>query len=61
MALDQYDRYFGGERGAAKQTLENMQKTYGKRDGEAVFTAAVAKRKRKARPAKPSTRGVRKG
>lgn len=56
MGLDQYDRYFGGTRGAARKTLENMQRTYGAKDGETVFRASIAKRKRKTRSPNPLAR-----
>jgi hypothetical protein len=49
MPLERYDRYFGGQRGAAAETLANMKRTYGRKDGEAVFYATIAKRKRKGR------------
>jgi hypothetical protein len=42
------DKFFGGERGAAEKALASMKKLYGRKDGEAVFQATIAKRKRKA-------------
>ena len=42
------DKYFGGERGSADRMLAAMQKTYGPKDGQTVFEATVAKRKRRA-------------
>ena len=47
MPLARYDKYFGGERGAADRALAAMQRTYGRKDGETVFHATIAKRKRK--------------
>lgn len=47
-SLRRFDKYFGGDRGAAQQALEAMQKTYGPKDGQTVFDATVAKRKRRA-------------
>jgi hypothetical protein len=41
------DKYFGGQRGAAAKAFQSMQKTYGKRDGEHVYHATIAKRKRR--------------
>lgn len=46
-SLSRYDRFFGGTPGAAEQTHKAMQKTYGRKDGETVFWATIAKRKRK--------------
>lgn len=46
MPLERYDKYFGG-RGSAARTLAAMKKTYGAKDGETVFRATIAKRKRK--------------
>lgn len=48
--IGNYDRYFGGERGAAKKALDAMKKTYGPKDGEHVFWAKVAKARRKTKP-----------
>jgi hypothetical protein len=42
-----YDQFFGGQPGAADKALAAMRKTYGKRDGDVVFNATVAKRRRK--------------
>lgn len=52
MGLGRYDKFFGGERGAAEKALISMQRSYGRKDGETVFYATIAKRKRKgkARP-----------
>jgi hypothetical protein len=47
MPLTRYDKFFGGDRGAAERALASMQRTYGRKDGEAVFYATIAKRKRK--------------
>jgi hypothetical protein len=47
MGLGRYDKYFGGQRGAAERTLESMRRTYGAKDGEHVFRAMIAKRKRR--------------
>jgi hypothetical protein len=47
MPLNQYDKFFGGERGAAQKAKTSMQRTYGKQKGETVFYATVAKRERK--------------
>jgi hypothetical protein len=48
MPISRYNRYFGGDRGAAQKALENMKRTYGAKKGEAVFYGTVAKRERKA-------------
>lgn len=50
MGLGRYDKYFGGERGAAERTFAAMRKTYGAKDGEHVFRAMIAKRKRRPSP-----------
>lgn len=47
MPLEQYDKYFGGVAGAAEQALKAMKRTYGRKDGETVWKATIAKRKRK--------------
>lgn len=49
--LRRLDKLFGGERGAAERVLANMKRTYGPKDGQAVFDGTVAKRKRQARVA----------
>lgn len=49
--LGRFDKFFGGDRGAAEKALQAMKRTYGRKDGEHVFWASVAKRKR--RPARP--------
>jgi hypothetical protein len=41
------DKLFGGERGAAKRTLDQMKKTYGPKQGRMVFDATVIKRQRR--------------
>lgn len=46
MPLERYDKFFGG-RGSAQKALASMQRTYGRKDGQTVFDATVAKRKRK--------------
>lgn len=43
------DRFFGGKPGAAREAHSQMIKTYGRKDGEHVYNAVVAKRKRKAK------------
>lgn len=43
------DKLFGGERGSADKVLASMKRTYGRKDGETVFWATVAKRKRRAK------------
>lgn len=48
MPLNRYDKYFGGESGAAEKALRAMRKTYGRKDGDRVFYARVAKLKRRA-------------
>jgi hypothetical protein len=52
VSLRNYDKYFGGQPGAAEKTLAAMRRTYGKKDGDAVFNATVIKRKRKPAPRK---------
>ncbi|HET7047867.1 MAG TPA: hypothetical protein VFI54_06305 [Solirubrobacteraceae bacterium] len=47
MTLGRYDKLFGGDRGAAEKALEAMKRTYGRKDGEAVFWGTIAKRKRR--------------
>ena len=47
MPVHRYDKLFGGQPGAADKALQNMRKTYGRKDGETVFYATVAKRKHK--------------
>ena len=41
------DKFFGGERGAARKAFESMQRTYGRKDGEHVYYATIAKKKRR--------------
>jgi len=50
--LDRYDKYFGGQPGAAAKAKANMQQTYGRKDGEYVFFSTIAKRKHKAKAAR---------
>jgi hypothetical protein len=52
MPVNQYDKYFGGAKGAAAKAKANMQATYGRADGDHVFHATIAKRKRKASQAR---------
>lgn len=40
-----WDRFFGGQAGAADEARKKMQKTYGRTDGMKVFEGTVAKRK----------------
>jgi hypothetical protein len=47
MPLERYDKFFGGVRGSAEKALASMKRTYGRKDGETVFYATVAKRKHK--------------
>lgn len=47
--LGRYDKFFGGTRGSADKTLAAMKKTYGPKEGEAVFWGTLAKRKRRAK------------
>lgn len=53
MPISQYNKFFGGGRGAAQKALDAMKKTYGPRDGERVFYARVAKLKRRERVRRP--------
>ena len=41
------DRYFGGEPGSAAKAFQSMQRTYGRKDGEHVYYATIAKKKRR--------------
>lgn len=54
--LSRYDKFFGGARGAADEALSAMQRTYGRKDGEHVFWARIAKAKRKPKPRPPRGR-----
>jgi hypothetical protein len=47
------DKLFGGERGAAKRTLEQMKRTYGPKEGRTVFDATVIKRQRRSKRQTP--------
>jgi hypothetical protein len=58
MPLDRYDKFFGGVRGSAEKALASMKQTYGRKDGETVFYATIAKRKRRTKP-KPKPGGRR--
>lgn len=49
MAIDRYDRLFGGEEGAAAKVLANMKRTYGRAKGQQVFQATIIKRERKSK------------
>jgi hypothetical protein len=48
MPLGSYDKFFGNKPGAAADARRRMHQTYGRKEGEHVFYAVVAKRKRKA-------------
>jgi hypothetical protein len=58
MPLNSYDKYFGGEKGAAAKAKASMQQTYGRKDGEHVFYSTVAKKKRKAKTARKTKWGL---
>lgn len=45
MPLSQYDRLFGGKRGAARKAKQQMAKTYGPEKAERVFYATVNARR----------------
>jgi hypothetical protein len=45
MPVSKYDRYFGGKRGSAQETLSSMQQQYGQQKGTSVFYALKNKRK----------------
>jgi hypothetical protein len=53
MPIGRYDKFFGGERGAAAKALAAMKKTYGPAKGEQVFHATVIKRAHRQKRAKP--------
>lgn len=42
-----YDRFFGGDAGAAGRALEAMKKTYGPKGGPTMFEAIVVKKQRR--------------
>lgn len=44
-----YDKFFGGQPGAADKALQNMKRTYGPKKGQTVFEATIAKREHKAK------------
>ena len=46
MPVSKYDRYFGGKRGSAQETLSSMQQEYGAKKGTSVFYALKNKRKK---------------
>ena len=48
-SLSRYNKFFGGEPDSAERALASMKRTYGRKDGENVFWATIAKRKRKGR------------
>jgi len=50
--IGRYEKFFGGGRGSAAKALESMKRTYGSKDGETVFWATIAKRKRRAKTAR---------
>lgn len=52
MPLERYDQFFGGAPGSAQKALDQMKRTYGRKDGENVFYATIAKRKRKTKIAR---------
>lgn len=52
MPLGEYDKYFGGQPGAAAKAKASMQRTYGRKDGEHVFYARVAKAKHQKKTAR---------
>jgi hypothetical protein len=54
--MSRYDKFFGGERGAADRALAAFKKTYGPADGQRVFDATIVKRKRREKRVPP--RGV---
>jgi hypothetical protein len=47
------DKYFGGKPGAASEAFKAMQRTYGRKDGEHVYYARIAKAKRAQKKARP--------
>jgi hypothetical protein len=47
MPVSKYNRYFGGKRGAAQETLSAMISRYGRDEGTRVFYATKNKRKKK--------------
>jgi hypothetical protein len=48
MPRSKWDKFFGGQPGAADKAKASMLRTYGRKDGETIFQATVAKRKHKA-------------
>jgi hypothetical protein len=45
MPISQYDKYFGGKKGAAQTALGAMTQQYGSKKGEQVFYATMNKQK----------------
>jgi hypothetical protein len=56
MPLGRYDKYFGGQRGAAEKALAAMKRSYGTKGGEHVFYGTIAKRQRKQQRTQPRRR-----
>lgn len=54
--MSRYDKFFGGQRGAADRALEAMKRLYGPTDGQRVFDGTIAKRKHKTQRAAPPAR-----
>jgi len=46
MPLEQYDRYFGGKKGAAEKAAKALRKEYGATKAQQMFYAIVNKRRR---------------
>ena len=46
------DRLFGGKPGAADTTRRQMQRTYGRAEGDKVFEATIIKRQRREKAAR---------
>jgi hypothetical protein len=47
MPIARYNKYVGGKRGSAQETLSSMISQYGEEKGKRVFYALMAKRKKK--------------
>lgn len=45
--ISKYNRYFGGKKGSAAETLAAMIRRYGEKKGRSIFYATVNQRKRK--------------
>ena len=47
MPVSRYNEFFGGKRGSAAKARKRMHESYGREDGEHVFRAVIAKKRKR--------------